>query len=1099
MAPRAVANKTEYMGNASKAPDIDGNLTPGEWDDAASYQIGVQGKDVRMLIMFNATKIFIAFDVVSDTTNDTADPGALSLINTQGDFFMLVIDGENDGKLTYGSIDQGGNDWPSTFSIDVGGSCVDRWAICHGGKARFAGFVERNKAETGPMFYYWTGPGPNNPGIGEPYDWLNTSFKTHRAFEYSIPYTGPGDELNRSFGKKIGIVAMVNDGSTQQIIGKTPWNASGSGVGPPWQEFMIKGKPKAKMNPPSKTKILAGDSIQFSDGGSTNPDSLPLVYAWDFNYDGATFDNDTQGKSVTHKFDVPGNFTVGLRVMDSYGAQDTATTKIEVIAVEVPPVLLNTVPTQAYSIDENQKVTFKADYSDDNFAQKAEALHLEWSIDGKAVKAFNALKNGTTSLLLKTNYTGNFSTGTYKVKLKVTDSYNAQGMYTGGSQLTSYEWALTVKNVNLPPVFTKYSPPDLNATRTNEVTPLNFSITKYDPDGDTLTVSWYLDGVLQAGVTGDTFAYLTTPDFKAHGHHTVKVIVKDLGTPPVQIGLIWNFTVEKINRPPSLQVINPPQGRLSMDAGSVQEFQVGATDPDGDTVTCQWYMNGEQLNSETATTYFFTPDYSMASKTEYELRIEVSDGNNTRSATWYVLVKDVDRPFVAAIGSPKNSNHYHMSAIVDFDASGSSDPDNDPLTYLWNFGDGNTKAVARTTHKYTAPGDFVVTLIMTSNHHDIVLTRTFRMNITIDASIVSIIRVVPSQNQVNKDGSVEIDVTVTNNGTLSAEDLTVDLLLDNGAQVGTTSKLTLEPGAAKHLIYKWTANREGKNFFTAKIKTGNAADTIISTSQMSSGAVDVKAQGLGHVSSDATLMLVVVLIIIIVIILVVLLVVKGRKRSKEQVEVREEERATAQGYEPIQAAPPAPQQQFHQTPPPPPPPPPPPRPMAPPRAPPIRPAPVAPPPTQVRPPTTQPRRPPPPIEEPPKATVPKVQKRTAQSKVPSIAGMSGKDVSMQKDIHSTSIAGDGLAVTDEMAQMAADAGLCPGCGGTVSSENTICSVCDQRLAAPTWVKEKRKAEEDAKKGPSKKDEPKEFDGKCPSCGDDIEPDFKQCPSCGKKL
>jgi PKD repeat protein len=434
-----------------------------------------------------------------------------------------------------------------------------------------------------------------------------------------------------------------------------------------------------------------------------------------------------------------------------------------------------------------------------------------------------------------------------------------------------------------------------------------------------------------------------------------------------------------------------------------------------------------------------------------------------------------------------------MSAIVDFDASGSSDPDNDPLTFLWNFGDGNTKAVAKTTHKYTAPGSNAVRLIMTSNHNDIVLTRIYYMNITIDAALVSIIRVLPDQKQVNKDGSVNIDVTITNNGTLWAEDLTVDLLLDNGAQVGTTSKFSLEPGAAKHQIYKWTAKSEGKHFFIAKIRTGNAADTIIATSQMSSGAVDVKSQGLGHVSSDATLLLVVVLIIIIVIILVVLLVARSRKRSKEQVEVREDVSTTAKGYEPVQPVPQVPVQQVYQAPrPPPPPPPPPPRPMAPQRAPPARPAPVIPPPPQA-----QPKRPPPPppVEEPVKAAVPKVQKRPDQAKVPALAGMSDKEVSLKKDARSSSIAGDGLAVTDEMAQMAADAGLCPGCGGTVRADDTKCSVCDQRLAAPTWLKEKRKAEEDAKKNvPSKK-----FDGKCPKCGDDVEPDFNQCPSCGAKL
>jgi predicted amidophosphoribosyltransferase len=98
---------------------------------------------------------------------------------------------------------------------------------------------------------------------------------------------------------------------------------------------------------------------------------------------------------------------------------------------------------------------------------------------------------------------------------------------------------------------------------------------------------------------------------------------------------------------------------------------------------------------------------------------------------------------------------------------------------------------------------------------------------------------------------------------------------------------------------------------------------------------------------------------------------------------------------------------------------------------------------------------------------------------------------------SQSIAGEGLAVTDEMAQMAADAGLCPGCGGTVRAEDTNCAVCMQKLAVPAWLKKKRQEEAQAK---AKKEAPApKAEKKCPSCGEEIDPDFITCPSCGKQL
>ena len=48
---------------------------------------------------------------------------------------------------------------------------------------------------------------------------------------------------------------------------------------------------------------------------------------------------------------------------------------------------------------------------------------------------------------------------------------------------------------------------------------------------------------------------------------------------------------------------------------------------------------------------------------------------------------------------------------VSFDGRGSSDPDADPLTYEWDFGDGSPTATgATTTHRYTAVGTYTATL-----------------------------------------------------------------------------------------------------------------------------------------------------------------------------------------------------------------------------------------------------------------------------------------------------------------------------------------------------------------------------------------------------
>ena len=47
---------------------------------------------------------------------------------------------------------------------------------------------------------------------------------------------------------------------------------------------------------------------------------------------------------------------------------------------------------------------------------------------------------------------------------------------------------------------------------------------------------------------------------------------------------------------------------------------------------------------------------------------------------------------------------------IAFNASGSSDPENAPLTYLWNFGDGFTSSEVKTAHQYPYAGTYIVSL-----------------------------------------------------------------------------------------------------------------------------------------------------------------------------------------------------------------------------------------------------------------------------------------------------------------------------------------------------------------------------------------------------
>jgi PKD repeat protein len=132
-------------------------------------------------------------------------------------------------------------------------------------------------------------------------------------------------------------------------------------------------------------------------------------------------------------------------------------------------------------------------------------------------------------------------------------------------------------------------------------------------------------------------------------------------------------------------------------------------DPDGSLISFQWdFGDGETLQSN-------AEDPRAAHRYEkpgqYQVRLFVTDDSGTGCNTAEDAVNvRVNAPPVPDAGGNREGFSGGANDGLIFDASNSHDPDGDSLTFLWDFGDGETAQGQKVRHKFRTPGQYAVKL-----------------------------------------------------------------------------------------------------------------------------------------------------------------------------------------------------------------------------------------------------------------------------------------------------------------------------------------------------------------------------------------------------
>lgn len=116
--------------------------------------------------------------------------------------------------------------------------------------------------------------------------------------------------------------------------------------------------------------------------------------------------------------------------------------------------------------------------------------------------------------------------------------------------------------------------------------------------------------------------------------------------------------------------------------------------------------------------------YAQAGSYDVTLSMHYTD-STVRTLTTNVEIEENAAPAVTL----DVTGMMRTDVALDFDASGSSDPEGMPLSYHWDFGDGATASGACTTHAYDVPGSYTVALAVSDGHNTVDVTRSLEVTV----------------------------------------------------------------------------------------------------------------------------------------------------------------------------------------------------------------------------------------------------------------------------------------------------------------------------------------------------------------------------------
>ena len=419
-----------------------------------------------------------------------------------------------------------------------------------------------------------------------------------------------------------------------------------------------------------KQTVEVGSVVHVDGRASLDPEGATLSYMWSLQMPderpGVLFD--ATAPSTAFQADQSGTYRVGLVVSD--GTLSSEECSAEVTAVEEP--ITNRAPVANAGPDQvsarvGAPVTLDGSRSTD---PDGDPLTVSWAVRSAPIgSGYRSAGDGLSESLV-TAFSPD-AEGRFIVGLTVCDPSDSCDTDTVSVQVGS--------GANMPPVAD--AGPD-RFSEAGKAVQLDGSGSS-DPNGDSLSFSWALVSrpAASAGFLGDPDAPAPSLVADSPGPYVVQLTVNDGEYSDADIVTITAGEAG-VNQAPICPAL--ADGSTDMEVGILLDGSA-AYDPNDDPLSFAWAVidqpaDSSPVFSDTGTAKItFTPDLPG----EYRIQLRASDGTEFCSATLSVDVIDTtpNTPPTCDAGGDKS---LFLGETVTLDGTGSSDVDEDPLSFTWS-------------------------------------------------------------------------------------------------------------------------------------------------------------------------------------------------------------------------------------------------------------------------------------------------------------------------------------------------------------------------------------------------------------------------------